>query len=41
MKPMIIIFAVFFCLAYIAIKIDQGMGWEHERAIQESYIGKV
>jgi len=41
MKPLILIFTIFFSIAYIAIRIDQAMGWEHDRALKQAYIGEV
>lgn len=30
-KPLILVFLVFFGLAYSAIRLDQAMGWEKQR----------
>lgn len=33
-KVLVIVFAIFFGVAYLAIKFDQWMGWEHARALK-------
>jgi hypothetical protein len=39
MKPLIYLFIAIAILAYGAIRFDQLMGWEDERAKKSSYIG--
>lgn len=36
-----LVFAIFFAVTYVALWVDHYMGWEQQRAIENSYIGNV